>query len=324
MRIFQKTGLGTYRSLAAMLVVSAVTVTSVMVQAEIVDFESTGLAEGDALTNEIAGLTLENAILVEAGAPVIAFRGYPDDDTGAAPFDAGFSITDSLGSQTYAPWVRYTGPIVVKFDHTVFDVGFAICDIDQGGELVEVMTATVFSDIEGTTQLEQVVITSGDEGTGTAKVNNVAFAATGIRRLEIDVNNIDNWIGFAVDNLQYSVGISVLIDIKPGSYPNSVNLGSQGVIPVAILTTEDFDATTVDPASVALAGAGVAVRGKGNKLLSNQEDVDGDGDIDLLVQVETENLDVGAFQDGYAMLTGTTFNGMAIEGSDEIRIVPSE
>ena len=42
----------------------------------------------------------------------------------------------------------------------------------------------------------------------------------------------------------------VEIDIKPGSDPNSINLRSKGVIPVAILTTEDFDATTVDPLSV--------------------------------------------------------------------------
>jgi hypothetical protein len=40
------------------------------------------------------------------------------------------------------------------------------------------------------------------------------------------------------------------IDIKPGSFPNSINPRSKGVIPVAILTTDTFDATTVDPLSV--------------------------------------------------------------------------
>jgi hypothetical protein len=70
---------------------------------------------------------------------------------------------------------------------------------------------------------------------------------------------------------------NVYIDIKPGSYPNSVNLGSQGVIPVGILSSVDFDATQVDPDTVALAGAGVAIRGKGNGLLAHEEDVNGDG-----------------------------------------------
>jgi hypothetical protein len=40
---------------------------------------------------------------------------------------------------------------------------------------------------------------------------------------------------------------NLIIDIKPGGDPNSVNPGSRGVVSVAILTTEDFDATTVDP-----------------------------------------------------------------------------
>jgi hypothetical protein len=42
-------------------------------------------------------------------------------------------------------------------------------------------------------------------------------------------------------------GITVSIDIKPGSSPNRINPKSNGVIPVGILTTDAFDATTVDP-----------------------------------------------------------------------------
>ena len=111
------------------------------------------------------------------------------------------------------------------------------------------------------------------------------------------------------------------IDIKPGSYPNAINLGSNGVIPVAILSSDTFDATTVDPETVFLAGAGVAVRGKGNKLAS-QEDVNGDGLTDLVVKLETENLDPDTFQNGTATLTGQTVNGVKFTGSDSIRIVP--
>ncbi len=118
--------------------------------------------------------------------------------------------------------------------------------------------------------------------------------------------------------------IMVEMDIKPGSYPNSINLGSQGLIPVAILSSQDFDATTVDPDTVELAGADVAVRGKGNKYLAHQEDVDEDGLMDLVVQVATANLDPNALQDGYAVLTGSTFEGQDIEGEDEITIVPAE
>lgn len=118
--------------------------------------------------------------------------------------------------------------------------------------------------------------------------------------------------------------IQVDIDIKPESADNVVNLGSMGVIPVGILSTEDFDATQVDPWSVELAGAGVAVRGKGSKLLSSEKDLNGDGLMDLEVKVETENLDPGLFQDGAAILTGETYDGQEIQGADLITIVPAE
>src|SRR5206468_53129 len=55
--------------------------------------------------------------------------------------------------------------------------------------------------------------------------------------------------------------ISVLIDIKPGSYPNSINLGSGGTVPVAIISTPTFDASTVIPTTITLAGATVKFRG---------------------------------------------------------------
>jgi parallel beta-helix repeat protein len=127
------------------------------------------------------------------------------------------------------------------------------------------------------------------------------------------------------DPVSVSCGVLVVaIDIKPGSYPNAINLGSHGLIPVAILSSDDFDATTVDPESVELAGAGVAVRGKSNKYMAQQEDVNGDGLVDLINHVATENLDPNSLQDGYAVLIGTTFGGEEVTGTDEITIVPPE
>jgi len=118
--------------------------------------------------------------------------------------------------------------------------------------------------------------------------------------------------------------IEVDIDIKPGSYPNAINLDSLGLIPVAILSSDSFNATTVNPETVALAGADIAVRGKGNKSMAHKEDVNGDGITDLVVQIEAQNLDPEQFKTGYAILTGETFDGRLIEGKDEITIVPPE
>jgi hypothetical protein len=118
------------------------------------------------------------------------------------------------------------------------------------------------------------------------------------------------------------VPIQATIDIKPGSDPNSINLGSNGVIPVAILSSSVFDANQVDPVTVSLGGAGVAVKGKGNNLMSSLEDVNEDGLIDLLIKVETENLDPGEIQDGWIELYGELYDGTLIEGKDTVNIVP--
>ena len=57
--------------------------------------------------------------------------------------------------------------------------------------------------------------------------------------------------------------------------------------------------------------------------MASEKDANGDGLIDLVVHVATANLDPGAFQNGLAILTGNTFEGQAIEGSDEVNIVPA-
>jgi N-acetylneuraminic acid mutarotase len=117
--------------------------------------------------------------------------------------------------------------------------------------------------------------------------------------------------------------VSVDIDIKPGSDPNSINLSSAGVIPVAILSSETFDATTVDPDTVCLAGARVKMVGKGNRFLCHEEDIDGDGWLDLVCQVYTAQFMIEPGE-SVAVLEAETFDGTPIRGEDAIRIVPDE
>jgi hypothetical protein len=112
----------------------------------------------------------------------------------------------------------------------------------------------------------------------------------------------------------------VKIDIKPNSDPNSINLGSEGKVPVAILSTDDFDATDVVPVTVTLAGAHVALKGKGTPM-SEVEDVNNDGLPDLIVHVDTYALNLTNV-DTTAVLEGQTNTGMYIRGTDTVRIVP--
>jgi hypothetical protein len=114
--------------------------------------------------------------------------------------------------------------------------------------------------------------------------------------------------------------IEVEIDIKPGSMPNCFNNDGHGVIPVAILSRDDFDATQVDPVTVFLDGNNVRVVGKGNTQ-AHIEDANGDMLDDLVVQIE--DIDSTYMEgDTTAVLTGETYDGTPIEGSDSICIVP--
>jgi len=122
-----------------------------------------------------------------------------------------------------------------------------------------------------------------------------------------------------LDHYNSFLVITVSIDIKPGSYPNTIKLGSEGTVPVAILSTNSFDARTVDPTTVTLASAPVKLKGKGTPMAS-AEDVNGDGLLDLVVHVSTEALQVSE-TDTEAVLEGKTSEGKAVQGKDSIRVI---
>jgi hypothetical protein len=115
------------------------------------------------------------------------------------------------------------------------------------------------------------------------------------------------------------IQVEVEIDIKPGSYPNCFNNDGNGVIPVAILGSEDFDVHQVDVMTLSLEGMAVAAKGKADKLLAAYEDVNGDGHIDLVIKIEDVD---GVFEQGTATatLSGQLLDGTPIEGTDEICI----
>lgn len=120
------------------------------------------------------------------------------------------------------------------------------------------------------------------------------------------------------------MGVQVVqVDIKPGTSNNSINLGSNGVVPVAILSSATFDARRVDPTTVTLAGAEVKIKGKGT-LMTSIQDVNGDGFVDLVVHINTETLQVSD-SDTLAVLRGNLkaqYGSSAIIGFDTVRIVP--
>jgi hypothetical protein len=144
---------------------------------------------------------------------------------------------------------------------------------------------------------------------------------------DIDTLYIDpELLHVCIDNLTFGPSIiEVGVDIKPGGNENPVNLGSKGVLPVAVLTTADFDALSIDDDTLEFGDPETETGGVVNPLRTSEEDVDDDGDVDLVMHfsipelVDADALDADSVG---AVLTGLTVDDRAFIGADVVRIVP--
>jgi len=106
--------------------------------------------------------------------------------------------------------------------------------------------------------------------------------------------------------------IEVEIDITPNTPSNIIKLSSPAKVPVAILTTSDFNTADVLPDTVLFAGASHA----GYQV----QDVDGDGDDDLLLYFYPADMVDLTLTSKTATLTGGTVDGQEIEGTDKVKV----
>lgn len=113
----------------------------------------------------------------------------------------------------------------------------------------------------------------------------------------------------------------VEVDIKPGSDPNSINLGKKGVLPVAILGSDEFDVLDIDDTTVSI-GSVLAEK-------CSVEDVNDDGEDDLVCHFSVPDLhDAGVLDEEstslavQAELAGS--GGGCVRGRDSVSIVPKK
>jgi hypothetical protein len=108
---------------------------------------------------------------------------------------------------------------------------------------------------------------------------------------------------------------TVGIDIRPRNPRNVIRPGSHGPVTVAVLSAVDFDASDVDPSTVAFGPAGAAPDGP-----PSFSDVNGDGLDDALFDFRIDATGI-ACGDTSATLTATTSGGEDVTGSDAVTTV---
>lgn len=107
--------------------------------------------------------------------------------------------------------------------------------------------------------------------------------------------------------------LPVAIDILPSDPSNAMGAPEIRDVPVAILSSEEFDARTVDPTTVTLERARVTRGRRGG--LAHYEDVNGDGRPDLIVSIATRLMRLTE-RSGRLTLQASTNDGRIIEGLD--------
>jgi YVTN family beta-propeller protein len=111
-------------------------------------------------------------------------------------------------------------------------------------------------------------------------------------------------------------GTYVLVDIKPGSDPNLILCRGNTEITVAIITTDTFDALTVDHTTVTFAGGSEIHEHPVTQMPGRHEkDVDRDGDLDLVFHIRLGDTSLTCASTE-ATLMGATFAGQTISGTD--------
>jgi hypothetical protein len=253
----------------------------------VIDFEGIASAGGQAGAVELNGDDFSGLTLTAGPGADGLFVGIPDASvrgTNSTKFFA-HDFFPTSGVACLSP--DLTGPpngaVIVDFDTRVGGVGVFFLDVEFGGASIEVF------DGPGGTGNSLGVLSLGYRGDNLRAFTGVVASGNDIRSAVLAMGPGGGGDGVSMDDLFFgTIGIEVEIDVKPGSYPNPINSGSNGLVPVAILSSPEFDARQVEPTTVVLAGATVGVRGKG-KSMAHEEDVNGDGLIDLVVQVETQS-----------------------------------
>ena len=106
--------------------------------------------------------------------------------------------------------------------------------------------------------------------------------------------------------------ITIAFDVKP----DHINPNSRRLLAATVLTTDSFDATTIDPTTIRFGKTGT----EATPVDVNKKDVNGDGQPDVLLMFSLQDIGIQC-GDSSVSMTGQTVNGTPINGSDSISTV---
>ncbi len=226
--------------------------------------------------------------------------------------------------------------------------GLSFYDVGSGGTSIE--DAIVISIVGGVEILSNITLSlSGDDGdftvspwsqtivgTWTSKNSPVkgcfTFDATAPGFEDIanfDMVLLGNGAELDRSSVCLDTMIKVALDIKPSSWPNPLNVKSNGVLPVAIPGTCDFDILKVNPKTLKLEGVSLKRFDYEDVCTYNDQSKGPDGLLDLTMKFDKQAIvsAIGPVNDGQIVvltLTGNLYDdygGTPIEGIDVVLIL---
>ena len=115
--------------------------------------------------------------------------------------------------------------------------------------------------------------------------------------------------------------MDVDVDIKPGSSVNPFNVTAKGVLPVAILSTAELDATGIDPESIELEGVSPLRWAFEDVGTAGDPEAGPDGIVDLTLKFDSQEIAgaIGSVADGDTVALELTGNFSAAAGGNSFR-----
>jgi len=243
-------------------------------------------------------------VLVDAGIKVIGLKapgaGTELDDLAAAT--GGSVQPTSSTSEDIAE------AILLALEELDYD----ITGMPEGCEPLDIsLDPEVFEDVMGPTYVEFLETIA------------VPFGVTDVEEVCCEVTFFADDTPLGQQVVCVTVQWEVDVDIKPGSFPNAINLKrTTGVIPVAILGSEFFDVTWIDVATLKFGATGfdqvpahdLTAPGV---YFDHMQDVNYDGFMDLVSHYVIDGTGIMP-GDTEAFITGKTLDGINFVGSDSI------